>query len=293
MTTTTRIELGMGGLVLPTERPAGLLIRWALLGWVGLLGCAACLLIWRRAAGALSSPLPAGGLAIVGLVSALVTAAVRAAWRAALPPKINAIVWGVLTVSLVTAAIAVSVPDSSHWGIALLWAAILAEEGWAWRPGSFRGALGGEPRRPAADRSSPPAAIQPASEWAFQDPPQENVTQQLTRIEEPNGTERLQGWLRTAFAAGQRLASVHVAFCPPFSHGPDAHLKQLAGPEVRIKKVQVFPFGARFDLKLAAPAETPLEVLLQLSAEASGKEPRQGAVSGEKPETETGELQGL
>ena len=205
--------------------------------------------------GALSSPLPAAGLAIVGLVAALTAAAVRRAWRA-LPPHRGALVAGAITVSLVSAAIAVSLPKSPLVGVILLWAPILAEEGWAWRLSSFREDLTGQPRPAAPTRS---AAPQPAAEWTIQTPPEANVTQQLTRLREPDGTERIQGWLRTAFGAGQRLASVHVAFCPPLARGPEADLKQLAGPDVRIKEGPGVSVWARFDLKLAVPAEAPLE----------------------------------
>lgn len=282
MTTTTSAELGFAGLVSSAARPAGPVIRWALLAGIGVLACVACLLVWRRAVGALSSPLPAAALATVGLVAALAAAAVRAAWLALYPRRASAAVWGTVTVSVVLSAIAVSLPESPLWGTFLLWAAIVAEEGWAWRPGPFRGI------KPAGiEPVGSPRPPQPVAEWAIHEPPRENVTQQLTRIEEPDGTEKVQGWLRTTFGAGQRFASVHVAFCPPFSQGPEANLKQLAGPEVRIKKVQVFPFGARFDLKLAVPAETHLEVLLQFTAEASGKEPSEGA--GGRPARETGD----
>lgn len=285
MTTTTSVELGIGGSVPSTERAVRLLLRSALLAWVAMLGCVACLLIWRRAAGALSSPLPAAGLAIVGLVAALTAAAVRRAWRALPPHRGGALVAGAITVSLVSAAIAVSLPKSPLVGVILLWAPILVEEGWAWRLSSFREDLTGQPRPAAPTRS---AAPQPAAEWTIQTPPEANVTQQLTRLREPDGTERIQGWLRTAFGAGQRLASVHVAFCPPLARGPEADLKQLAGPDVRIKKVQVFPFGARFDLKLAVPAEAPLEALFQFTAEAPGETPGDAAAAVERPETSAG-----
>lgn len=288
--TTTTSELGIAEWVSPAERPAGLVVRQALLGCVGLLVFAACLLAWRRVAGALSRPLPAAALVGVGLSGAMVTAAVRLAWQAVRTDRRPAaIVWGALTVSLVTAAIAVSLPESSLAGMILLWSAILVEEGWAWGRGFFRA------REPRAVRRAAPASArtvdqpcQPAAEWAADAPPQDHVTQQLTRLQQPDGTERLQGWLRTAFEAGQRLASLHIAFCPPFSHGPEANLQQIAGPEVRVKKVQVFPFGARFDLKLAVPAEAPMEVLLRFIAEAPGKEPGHGVPPSAKSESENG-----
>ena len=71
--------------------------------------------------------------------------------------------------------------------------------------------------------------------------PPEGVVQQLTRSRAANGTEEISGWLRTSFAAGQRTASVHVAFCPPLGATPELSVEQIDGPEARIKTAQVLP----------------------------------------------------
>ena len=80
------------------------------------------------------------------------------------------------------------------------------------------------------------------------------------------GPRNSAGWLRLSFAAGQRTGSVHVAFCPPLRVTPEMEVEQIEGPEARIKTAQVLPYGARFDLKLAAAAEQPTTVLLQFTA---------------------------
>ena len=102
-----------------------------------------------------------------------------------------------------------------------------------------------------------------------QEVPPEGVVQQLTRSRAADGTEEISGWLRTSFAAGQRTASVHVAFCPPLAAVPELAVEQIDGPEARIKTAQVLPYGARVDLKLAAASEEPASVLLQFSARTS------------------------
>ena len=68
-------------------------------------------------------------------------------------------------------------------------------------------------------------------------------------------------------AAGQRTASVHIAFCPPFAQTPEVSAEQTAGPPARLKTVQVLPYGARFDLKLAAACPESADVLLEFIAE--------------------------
>jgi hypothetical protein len=97
-------------------------------------------------------------------------------------------------------------------------------------------------------------------------PPDRDVVQQLTRARAPDGSETLSGWLRVQLAAGQRNASVHVAFCPPFARTPKATLELLDGPEARVKTVQLLPYGARFDLKRTTPAEVSETLLLQIAA---------------------------
>jgi len=96
--------------------------------------------------------------------------------------------------------------------------------------------------------------------------PGEDVLQQLVRSRTADGNERLTGWLRIPFAAGQRTVSEHVAFCPPFDKTPQVTVEQLDGPAVRVKTAQLLPHGARLDLKLAAVAEEPDVVILQFSA---------------------------
>ena len=92
------------------------------------------------------------------------------------------------------------------------------------------------------------------------------LTKAVGEILEADGGEQLSGWLRAGFAAGQRTANVHVAFCPPFPKTPQLTVEQLDGPEVRIRTAQLLPHGLRLDLKLAVTAEKPLDVLLQFSA---------------------------
>lgn len=98
--------------------------------------------------------------------------------------------------------------------------------------------------------------------------PREEVTQQVIRLQGADGTETMSGWLRASFLPGQRTATVHLSFCPPFSSVPTVEIEQVDGPPGRIKTVQLLPYGVRFDLKLLKDAEEPLGVLLQFSARA-------------------------
>ena len=109
--------------------------------------------------------------------------------------------------------------------------------------------------------------------WVLQDGllPKE-VVQQLTRSQAADGTEELFGWIRLPFAPGQRTGCIHVAFCPPLCVTPEVTVEQIEGPDARIKTAQLLPYGARFDLKLAATAEASTAVVLQFLA----RTPRKG-----------------
>ena len=133
------------------------------------------------------------------------------------------------------------------------------------------------PSVPSADES--PDSALPIEEAACSDvdtvesrcnpelsPPGADVLQQLTRSKTADGTERLDGWLRMPLAPGQRTASVHVAFCPPFETNPTLDLEQIEGPEGRIRSAQLMPHGVRLDLKLRRKPEEPTDVFLRFSA---------------------------
>ena len=153
-------------------------------------------------------------------------------------------------------------PDTPAVGTFLLCTLLGAEESWAWA-WRLRHSISLPVPRPPSRAPTPRARLSLDPDVAVLS---EDVTQQLTRSQAADGVEELSGWLRTAFAAGQRTGSLHVAFCPPFAVTPELEVEQLDGPEARIKTAQLLPYGARLDLKLAAAAEEPTSVLLQFSA---------------------------
>ena len=267
------------------DRPAAELVRWSAAAACGFLLLAAAVLCWRRLAGAFGGgPLELPALAAVAAGLAATAAAARLGSRfpsaqrrsTGLPARLLAwLLAAALSIAVLAAGAALSLPQTSVGGLAVLWGILAVEEFWAWRPAAWRRLRAAErgplPQRRGV-RLDPPQRPLPhpiPSAPPADEPPAGDVTQQLTRTHAPDGTETLSGWLRVSLAPGQRVANVHVAFCPPFPRSPQATLKQLDGPEARIKTVQVLPYGARFDLKLAVPSEAPETMLLQLSARAT------------------------
>jgi len=261
-------------------------LAWAAAMIAGLLVALAGVVLWRRLAGALDTPLPAPVLAGAGVLVATLAAGTRLAWRRQFPqrPPLPAgrVIELVPGAALVVLGIAWSLPGTSVYGLAILWGVVLAEEAWSFR-GGLRSRTGRRSPPPEAARAAAPVAEIPAEPpvplpipSAAQ--PADDVLQQLTRTRQPDGTDRLGGWLRARFAVGQRTESVHLAFCPPFERAPRLEVSHRGGPAVRVKTGQLLPHGARLDLKLAATAEQPEWVLLEFTAE--GKKRGRSSFSG-------------
>lgn len=250
---------------------------------VGTLCLVACALGWRRLGGALVTPLAPGSLAAVGLVVGMAATLARLALQGANTEArrgpIDGLVAGGLSGAVLTVGIALSLPGSGGVGLAALWIALALEETWAWAP-RFARMIRPRPGRvdpPELDDSDAPsdASTLPSPSTAMEmdvadQAPSAAVMQQLTRGRTARGADVLSGWLRAPLEAGQRTASVHVAFCPPFSAAPRATVEQRDGPKARIKTVQLLPYGVRFDLKLADPATESTDVVLHFSATCVG-----------------------
>ena len=232
---------------------------------LGLLVAAALMVVARRLAGALETPLEPPALLITGTLLAIAAIAIRLAWLpTSTSPWLRFERATMIVTSLAVAALGggLCVRGTPILGMLLLVTLLGAEESWAWarylRQGSPLVVAHPSPLTPC------PLPLVPHGSDITVFP--EDVTQQLTRSQAADGTEELSGWLRTAFTPGQRTCSVHVAFCPPFAATPGLEVEQIDGPEARVKTAQLLPYGVRLDLKLAAVAEEPTNVVLQFAA---------------------------
>jgi hypothetical protein len=229
--------------------PAGLLV-WLKRSLLGSLILAAAVLMERRVSGDLANPLDACWLAAVAIVAVLAARLARGPVRAVASPRppITATSWS-STLACVVLASALSLPGSSPAGLTALWAIVMAGEGGWW--------LSRLRRRPAAS--------EPADRpW---------IVQQARRDRHRDGHERVTGWIRVDVAASQRVAQVHVAFCPPLEQAPTIELRQTGGPPARLKLGQALAYGARFELKLPAPG--PCSITLEYTATTAGAAPTQ------------------
>jgi hypothetical protein len=244
-------------------------------GLAALLISAAALLFWRRVTVQLA-PLETTALLAVAISTAAAGIAGRGAWSLQRPGhtggRLDWLVPGLLSVAVLSTAVALSLPETSPGGLFILWGILAAEELWAWRPAVWRPMRFRLPGPRTLDdfRVDPPQTSAPhpiPDAPSSHQPPDTDVLQQLTRSRSASGGETISGWLRVPLVAGQRNSNVHVAFCPPFARTPAVSVQQLEGPQARVKTVQLLPFGARFDLKLQQQADAPTAVLLRFSAQ--------------------------
>jgi len=267
---------------------------------LGLLSTAAIVILSRRLAGSLVNPLPPGALLAAAILATAAAAAVRIGWlqQASASSRLD---WAVMVwTSLTTLALIAGLylPSTPSPWIVLAATVLAAEETWAWLPKRKRGRESFSPVKPHSapllqkkNSSDPfyvrvdaahPTTRRPASQTeaaygatsaieTVETIPPAEVLQQLTRSQAADGTEELFGWIRLPFAVGQRTGCIHVAFCPPLCVTPEVTVEQIEGPDARIKTAQLLPYGARFDLKLAAAAEASTTVVLQFLARAPRK----------------------
>ncbi len=258
-------------------RPLAELARAMAAALMALLLLAAAVLCWRRLAGTLSNPLEPAVLVFIAAAAAATAATTRLIWRRQSGQQRSGPPGWVLIAAPLAAVVAlgsaVSLPDTSPGGLVLMWLILAGEECWAlgtaWRHRRFTRRRPSEPGRGDVRSDPPQTPATPAVQPQLDGPPSADVTQHLVRSHTAEGGEILAGWLRVPMAAGQRSASVHVAFCPDFATTPRMTVDQVGGPPARIKTVQLLTLGARLDVKLAAPSQAAASVLLQFLAEAA------------------------
>ena len=269
--------------------------RTALAGLLQSILATVAVMLWfvaawmlvRRLTGQLQQPLGIAPLLLVAFTLAALCAALRLGWRAtASPPHVP--FWLAFLVpvpALLMLAGAISMPGTSPTALVIFWCPLVVTESvwWyvAWRCAWIR------PPRRATRPPSPDAhpgdvpsdhetADEPLADLSADDPDDgewlaEGMTQQLSRIDAPDGTQTIAGVLRGQFKPGERSQSLHVAFCPPLATRPEISVTQLAGARSRIKAADVQSYGVRFDVRLGSFSDRPEEVLLHFEAVSKAK----------------------
>lgn len=223
----------------------------------------AALLVWRRSAGALTVPLDGPTAALCGLALASLDVAARTAARRMFAGY-DVVLPGLLQIALnlaplvrgaaiAVAAVALTLPGTKPASVALLWVPVAA----SLLIGAYRrfGArIDEQATSPRLMVHEPPVA------------PARRLRNQTTRFVDAAGRDVIEGAAVAEFAPGQRLVSLHLAFCPPFAQAPEIACGVASEAAAEVKVVQALAYAARFDVKLAAVAATPQEVPVSFSA---------------------------
>jgi hypothetical protein len=221
------------------------------------------LICFRRGMGALSQPLPDASLASVVLMALLTATLIRTlgtwAWPDSPIPR-----WLPSALVLFLAS-ALRVPGTSAVGTTALAAAVCGD---LFIAAAFQAGLGGPllarlAWRPFGQRVK---IVRVGEEGDSRNELPPDVLQSFSRRRTSSGGELIFGAIRATFSAGQRAGNYHVAFCPPLETAPEVTCEQKQGPPARIKVAQVFPHGARLELRLDEVAEGATEIVLQLAA---------------------------
>jgi hypothetical protein len=83
-------------------------------------------------------------------------------------------------------------------------------------------------------------------------PIQAGLVQQFTRVRE-EGRESIHALLRAEIPAGDRLAILHIAFCPPLDAQPELAAHALDADDAEVRITQAETFGARLEVSVPKP----------------------------------------
>lgn len=225
---------------------------------VATLTCAglaiACFLLYRRASGALSEPLPTVPLFWLAAIITMWALTVRE-----LSGR-NPIITGLALTTVVLFAIACSYPGARI----IDWL--------AWPAAMFATVLSPKVLESLDDdeldwgdrKNHKPVTIlvDDADE-------SEQVLQHVTRVRTAEGQDAIRGQLIAEFAIGERQTTLYAAFCPPFERLPRVEVNLADDFPATVKPTQVLHNGAQFDVRLSEPAEEAATVLIEFYAAAN------------------------
>lgn len=263
---------------------ATLLVRGgATVAAAAALGCGTVLVVRRLAAGIVApSPAALGAAVAAGLVLVAVADLARRDGG-----RLLASVIARCGLVLAVAALALPPPATGPAGRILVALALAAaavaivrlprrrgDRGTrAWPGAPFRGGRRPAPVSPRSAPNSPhhdPAPPRPVPALEPRHAADDGrLWQVFERRELPPGTDRVRGRVHVSIPAGAKLGHGHVGFCPAFAQTPQVAVStDYDGVEATIVAAEVLPWGVRVECRLAEPAEEPVEIPVDLHAEA-------------------------
>jgi len=229
--------------------PVGDALRAAI--WLAtlLLGSGlSMLLTCRRIAGALDQPPSSAALVLAAIGLAIAAALLRRA-----TPRVAALKAASACPSVVAILLLASVtlPGTSSLGIAMAWFVLIGSE----VAGRLLTQLASKQQVELLDLSEKPEI-------------EEGLVQQLTRVREGD-RESIHALLQAEVAAGDRLAIVHIAFCPPLAARPELTAHAMVTDEADVKITQAETFGTRIEVRLPRTHELERTVVVEVLGSAT------------------------
>jgi hypothetical protein len=90
--------------------------------------------------------------------------------------------------------------------------------------------------------------------------------QQLTRYRAADGTHSILGTLIAEFEPGDRTATLHIAFCPPFERLPTVALEAVDDSFATVKLTQLLHNGVQIEVRLPQTPDEKQSVTIELMA---------------------------
>jgi hypothetical protein len=236
------------------------LVTTSCLALLVLLCVLAVVLLVRRLTGAFAQPLSGFGFVLTSLGVVAAAAALR---QSPISTRYSVLStqhgrWLTIAPSAIALLIliALTVPGTPAWSLALAWMVLIGSETAYW----LRDRLPNWPRAWHAPRERGSSAPEPKL-----DEPElpSGLIQQITRTREEDH-ETIHALVRASIAADDRLAIVHLSFCPPLVAQPELTAHALDADDAEIRITQTETFGTRLEVRLPQVAASPRDVLVEV-----------------------------
>ncbi len=269
-----RTEHAGGNLAI--QRQLVVVSLWSILGLaIGL----ALLLLVRRISGAFQQPLSGVAIVTLAVLAELTTASYRCLWTgrdctsqqylvlSTKYPVLRNLPLNFLLPSLVVVIglVSLTIPGTPLLGLFLAWLIVVAGEAVQWQIHL----------RPMWQQVQPHSTIPTHLDSPLEDetepaeteiPP--GLIQQVTRVLE-DGRESFHAIVKAEVAVNDRLAIIHLAFCPPLAERPELTAHALDMDEADVRITQAETFGARLEVRLPAVAQAERSFLIEVLGSAA------------------------
>lgn len=269
---------------------------WTILGLAVAL---AVLLMIRRISGAFQTPLSGAAIVLAGLVTEVSIVIYRQLWSArhdaatsqhsvlsSQYPILNSLtdnpqtfyLFTLTTLIALSILISLTIPGTPLFGLLIAWLIVIAGEIAQWQ---FRFQSNWTIQQSITPPPVPPPPplineIKSTEAEAVECEIPPGLIQQVTRVL-AGDQESIHALINATIAANDRLAIIHLAFCPPLAEKPELTAHALDSDEAEIRITQAETFGARVEIRLPKTDVYQRSLMIELL----GSVPNVGRASGQ------------